>query len=442
MIIFTNPGRIDLLAVTTLGVSVKQAGSFGRFGTGLKFSIATILRGGGSITLHVGEDKVHLFDTRIENIQGQDFDLVTLDGEPLGFTTMLGRDWEPWMVLRELACNARDEGGDFYKEVPGESDWPGPDGEETTFLVDWPELDKAYETRGELFAEGEVIGVTDRIRALAGPGPFMYYRGVRVRKLEKPAAFRWDLLAETVLTEDRVMTSSWNADQYIMEMAVKSDNADLVAGILLAGNQTHEGHLNFDRVSHIDPSRLFIDTILDARARKDPNLSASAHAYIMNSLRKSSDETVTRVHSRQVNDPFSRAIDMLEEMNVEFTSKSVVLVEELGTEGVAYSVADERIYITRALLREPVRVIAKTLLMAHTEAEFWGITEVTEFLGRALFASNKLSWDPPMKDSGWARDEAMEAEEVAVLGGAPVLDIEPPAAPADYGDNPCSEVLS
>lgn len=334
------------------------------------------------------------------------------------------------MVLRELACNARDEGGEFWKAVADEYDWPGPDND-TTVIVEWDELDKAYETRAELFAEGEVIGATDRIRALAGPGPFMYYRGVRVRKLDKPAAFRWDILAETVLTEDRVMTSSWNADQYIMELAVKSDNADLVAGILLAGNQTHEGHLNWERVSHIDPSRLFIDTILDARARKDQNLSTSAHAYIMKSLRKSSDQTVTRTHSRQVNDPFSRAVDMLEEMNVEFTEKPVVLVEELGTEGVAYSVADERIYITRALLREPVRVIAKTLLMAHTEAEFWGIAEVTEFLGKALFASNEVSWDPPAKDSGWAKDEAMEAAEVDVLGGVPALDLEPPAAPEE-----------
>jgi len=45
MLIFSNPGLIDIDAVTTLGVSVKQPGSFGRFGTGLKFAVAEVRSG-------------------------------------------------------------------------------------------------------------------------------------------------------------------------------------------------------------------------------------------------------------------------------------------------------------------------------------------------------------------------------------------------------------
>ena len=46
-IIFTNQGEIDIRAVTTFGVSVKNDNSaIGMFGTGLKYAIAIILRHG------------------------------------------------------------------------------------------------------------------------------------------------------------------------------------------------------------------------------------------------------------------------------------------------------------------------------------------------------------------------------------------------------------
>ena len=83
MLIFRNPGLIDLEAVRTLGVSVKLPGSFGRFGTGLKFAIARILRGGGSITIYRGLE-AHTLGTVDREVRGETFQIVTLDGEPMG----------------------------------------------------------------------------------------------------------------------------------------------------------------------------------------------------------------------------------------------------------------------------------------------------------------------------------------------------------------------
>ena len=96
MIVFRNTGLIDLTAVRTLGVSVKEEGAIGYFGTGVKFAIATILRGGGSITLYRGKDE-HRFGTVSQEVRGQSFEVVTFDGAELGFTTALGRYWKPWM---------------------------------------------------------------------------------------------------------------------------------------------------------------------------------------------------------------------------------------------------------------------------------------------------------------------------------------------------------
>ena len=54
-IYFTNPGEIDIRAVTTMGVNVKEgSSSIGYFGTGLKYAIATLLREGQEIIIHSG----------------------------------------------------------------------------------------------------------------------------------------------------------------------------------------------------------------------------------------------------------------------------------------------------------------------------------------------------------------------------------------------------
>ena len=56
MIIFENKGLIDVHAISIMGVSVKEEGSIGYFGTGLKYAIATLLREGQKITIWRGKE--------------------------------------------------------------------------------------------------------------------------------------------------------------------------------------------------------------------------------------------------------------------------------------------------------------------------------------------------------------------------------------------------
>ena len=108
---FVNPGEIDRQLITTLGVNVKDADSpIGYFGTGLKFAIAVVLRGRGQIRIWVGESLIEFF-SEPRTIRGKEFQIVILrenniDRE-LSFTVDLGRNWEPWMALRELWSNAK-----------------------------------------------------------------------------------------------------------------------------------------------------------------------------------------------------------------------------------------------------------------------------------------------------------------------------------------------
>src|SRR5690606_21178629 len=100
-----------------LGINVKDGDNpIGHFGTGLKIAIASILRMGGAITIYRGMDRYE-FDTIGVVVRGKGFDLVGLsingaEQTELGFTTELGKNWEPWMVMRELESNCRDEAGE------------------------------------------------------------------------------------------------------------------------------------------------------------------------------------------------------------------------------------------------------------------------------------------------------------------------------------------
>lgn len=438
MLKFHNPGVIDLAAVTTLGVSVKTAGAFGRFGTGLKFAVASILRGGGSIILHAGLAR-HTFGTAGRTIRGAPFSLVTIKGGPgdrvqeLGFTTDLGKDWEPWMVLRELACNSMDEGGTFGPCEP-ESEWNTDRSEtDTAFYVEWPALEEAYSGRADLFAEGEPIHADDRMRVLAGPSDFAYYRGVRVRKLEKPSAFRYDLLVEQRLTEDRTLTSDWELNRQIARVALTSEDEGLVTGIVCAGESRFESRVRFEDEEHVTVSKTFLDAVFEARGRKDRDLSGHALNALHKSVRKSSEDRATYVSSHRVEDPFSRALDLVnEDLGLELPEdRKYIVVEELE-DGALSLFQNNRVYLSRALLRSPVRVIAEHLVRRHIDSLYNGyaIDEVTNFLLQALMRA--AGHPEPYEGSPLAAMEAVEVVETELLA--------PPVAAGEYARAPVDDI--
>jgi hypothetical protein len=108
-LVFSNPGAMDMNLVKLLGVSVKESNDpIHFFCTCLKYEMATALRLGGAMTIYSDGER---FDVRGRSMRLRDkeFTQVLLNDEPLGFTTELGKQWEAWMVVRELYSNALDE---------------------------------------------------------------------------------------------------------------------------------------------------------------------------------------------------------------------------------------------------------------------------------------------------------------------------------------------
>jgi hypothetical protein len=107
-----NDGLLDIRLVALMGGSTKSNDKFkiGQFGTGLKYTLAFLFRNNLSFKLFVGSEEV-VIQTETEVIKDDEFEIICINGQRTSITTRMGEDWEAWMIVRELWCNALDEGG-------------------------------------------------------------------------------------------------------------------------------------------------------------------------------------------------------------------------------------------------------------------------------------------------------------------------------------------
>lgn len=232
---FENPGELDPQLIQLLGVNVKESASpIGFFGTGLKYALASLLRWGDRVEIQTGSASF-TFETSPAVIRGREFELVEMigrvDRRTLGFTTDLGKSWKPWMVYRELACNALDEGGaGAAQQLPRR---PKPQAGLTRVLVEGESLREAHEQRAEflLAPSRPPLASTDRLEIHPGPSPTIFYRGVRVFRAKEPFAFTFNILSSLGLSEDRE-ASAWEVEWEIKSMIAQLDDEAIIEAVL------------------------------------------------------------------------------------------------------------------------------------------------------------------------------------------------------------------
>lgn len=111
-ILIQNDGEIETNSFELIGASTKrgEAGKIGFFGSGLKYSIAYMMRNGIDFKVFSGEKEL-VFSTMPETLKDKTFDRICINGKPTSYTVTMGPTWkEDWFVLREIYCNALDEG--------------------------------------------------------------------------------------------------------------------------------------------------------------------------------------------------------------------------------------------------------------------------------------------------------------------------------------------
>jgi hypothetical protein len=248
-IVFQNPGLIDLRAVQIMGLNAKETKNpIGQFGTGLKYSIAVLLRTGCQVSIWRGNAEYSFF-TKKESFRGKEFDFVYYRraGIPspvaLGFTLELGKHWEPWMAIRELESNCRDEGGESFANADYQL---SPD--VTTIVISGSTAETAYSQLRDIFINTKPLWKNDilEIHPLENPSQanWLYYRGVRCQAQEKPALFRYNILAESPLTEDRTFRYSWDGTSRLSNAGLCT-NREVIDKMVSAEKGTLEWEISY-----------------------------------------------------------------------------------------------------------------------------------------------------------------------------------------------------
>lgn len=269
MIIFENDGEIDPRLVTLIGVNVKEGSSpIGFFGTGLKYAVACINRWGEEIRIQSGTNEFN-FASETTTIRGKEFGLLSMyskfDRAQLGFTTDLGKRWEPWMVYRELWCNAYDEPN---PRVYRTDTMPSPAANITRIVVDGQKMLEAHFNRNDFILGSERIKLhkTEGLEIYEGICEHIFYRGIAVQKLNKPAKFTYNITEHLYLTEDRT-ASSWSTNPIIAQGLALVEDENIVRDTMMASDANFESGLDY---CYVNTTSAAWKNVAENRAKTNP----------------------------------------------------------------------------------------------------------------------------------------------------------------------------
>lgn len=355
MIIFENSGEIDPRLITTFGVNVKESDNpIGFFGTGLKYALAILIRNGCSVIMQSGEQQF-TFGKKTIQLRDKPFEFVTMNDEPLGFTTEVGKQWALWMAYRELYCNAQDEGGRTYKADA----MPQPQAGITRAVVDGDEFNKVAANHGTYFLSSEPFIKTDNANIHHGQSKSVYYRGVMVGSLgPRPTMFTYNVTSALDLTEDRTIAYPWAAAYRAARAILTCHERQVIRDAVLASDSYQEHEFDFDHSE--EPSAEFMEVVgtLMRDSRSMVNRTAiekwKKHAQF-----NVTPDTIALNKVEQA--MLAKAIKFCADIGYDLSKYQIVPVESLGPDILGMA-ADDRIYISQRAFMTGTKCVAGTLI--------------------------------------------------------------------------------
>lgn len=212
----SNQGEIPLHGIRLLGHSGKGKDKIGQFGTGLKEALALALRMKLEFVIFSG---MHRIDFGIQQIDGVDEVCFRITSDRvlsekyavdvwhgMGFSPALGsKDWDSaWQILREVVCNAFDEGD---MEIGTDREPSGALGRTRVYITMSEAIQYEYEQLSDklLFLRGiDCSGARLAIPHSVGDHCKIYCKGVFVKRANYRSIFDYNF-NELQLTESRTV---------------------------------------------------------------------------------------------------------------------------------------------------------------------------------------------------------------------------------------------
>jgi len=350
---FENAGVIDPRSISTFGTSSKEGENpIGFFGTGLKYAIAVLLRLGCSIEIISGGQHFK-FTTRKTKIRVNEFDLIYMNDQELAFTTELGKKWEPWMAFRELACNTLDEKGKWYDHPPAHNDK-----NHTFIVVKGRAFDLIWSERTSIILHDFVPKWSDEIVEVDyGPSEWLYYRGVRVMKLERKSHLRYNIRAALDLTEDRTPKSLYMATSRIEHGLQWNADEAMIREALTAPESWENKHVGY---AYTFAGKTFKAVALDLVKKAHPSMNAALAQAIRNQHMHEFIGDVRSILDEMDKRRLAKAIEFCKAIGYPVDTYEIIVANM--PDNILGMVHDERIYVSTRVFLMGTKMLVGTLL--------------------------------------------------------------------------------
>lgn len=233
-IAISSKGEVEEKAFTLLGASSKRDDitKIGQWGSGLKYSIAYLLRNKIEFKVFSGYREIK-FSTAIDSFRGQQVEVICVNGQSTSMTTEMGFDWEPWFVLREIICNAMDEG---YCNVEESVTDTVPVEDHTIFYIcQNQDFVKVFGSWNEYFAEKrkDVLYTTEKgdILYQGSDRNIIYRKSIVCHNTSGKSLFHYNL-QNAEINESRVLKSIWYTQQDMRTLLCSLTDVEIIKYIL------------------------------------------------------------------------------------------------------------------------------------------------------------------------------------------------------------------
>lgn len=190
-----NKGLLNTEFFYLMGVSTKANDDtkIGEHGTGLKYAIAYFLRAGIDIRLFVGRKEIKLEVKNYPMAGMDDIPMIYVGGKRTPISTSYGKQWEMWQAIREIYCNALDEG---VVELDFNAEWVGGVPDTTTFYIDEEAIKDVIAKWSHYFTDNEPLFENDLFAILPQSVDKMlriYKQGILIMESDyKESLFNYD----------------------------------------------------------------------------------------------------------------------------------------------------------------------------------------------------------------------------------------------------------
>lgn len=392
-----NDGEIEFGGLHLMGISSKRGDSekIGFFGSGNKYAIALLLREKIPFKIFSGKKEIK-FTTETIMFRGQTYEQICINGEPTSLTTSMGIDWETWFAVREMYCNAIDEGG---AKLTVTDTAMGEKGKTSVFIELTEKLNEFFSkidkyilvNKDKMISEAKTEHGNVEVYSSDGKELVCYRKGIRIMPANKIVSIFSYNFDNIEINESRVYKYEYQVKERIASFLANTEREDIILHYLAKWKGSYEADAKWEYAN--DPLSAVWHNILkgqrvypESLAMHTGDFEGKRNAFIVPDKlaekianqfddvdvvgmgKKKHYEVVDMTIAEKAK--MDKAISQLARIGFNLTSKIALAVTTTKDVIAWYDMESDTIYHTRKYLAEhDLREIKNTLVEEHLHSQ-------------------------------------------------------------------------